>query len=748
MGEASTTAPEPAERGILSRLREWRVFPALVSGAVSGTLVISFDISLAALIFAGALSNRLSFGIGIFLIGSIIVGTVVSLGSSFKPAIAAPQTDASVITALMALAIAGQIKATDPSIDPFPTIVAAVGLTSLVTGGFFLLLGVRRLGILVRFIPYPVVGGFLAGAGWLLLQGTVIVMLGIPVGLDNVEVMLQPAAAAKYVPGLVFGIFLSAVLRRIRSFLLLPGLLMGGIAVFYAVVYFAGSSVEAVSAGGWLLGPLPEGSLWPPMGLSDLASVQWAILFRNSGDIAAVVAMASITLLLSASSVEVATEQEIDLDRELRWTGIGNMLAAFAGGMVGYLSLAESAMNYKAGANTRLTGIVSVICCVLVAILGASTLSYLPLPVLGGLLSYLGYEILIDTVYEDWFRLRRVEYVVVILILLVIAFRGFLTGVVVGGIFSMFLFAASYSRIEVIRNEISGAHLRSNVSRTVSEESVLEERGNQVYILQLQGYIFFGTAYRLLTRAQERILRAQPVQIRYVVLDFRHVSGIDSSAVASFRRLRRLAESNGVKLILSEVPADVRTHLVRSGVILERGDEICRLFPDLDHGLELCANELIAGAPAGAISPRALSRDLWEAFSGAGDVSRFLRYLERVEAPAGYDLFRQGDASKDLYIIESGELTAWYEIDGKKTKRLRTMGAGSVVGESGLYMDATRSATVTTNSPAILYRLSVDALQRLTREAPELAAAFHQLVARLLAQRIVNTTAPVKSLFN
>jgi len=743
MGAEDTTAPEPVSRGVLWRLRQSRLAPALVSGVVSGTIVIIFDISLAALIFAGTLGSRLSMGIGIFLIGSIIVGLVVSLGSSFKPAIAAPQTDASVITALMAGAITTQIT----TVDPFPTIVVAIGLTSLVTGGFFLLLGVRRMGILVRFIPYPVVGGFLAGAGWLLLHGTVIVMLQENVGMNNIAIMIDPTRAAKYLPGLAIGILLSMIMRRYRNFLLLPGLLMIAIAIFYAIIYFAGMSVDQALDRGWLLGRLPEGSLWPPIALGDLRAVQWNVLLSNSGNIAAVMTMASITLLLSASSVEVATEQEIDLDRELRWTGIGNMLAGLAGGMVGYLSLAESTMNYKAGANTRLTGIVSAACCVLVAIFGAGMLSYLPLPVLGGLLSYLGYECLIDTVYEDWFRLRRMEYAVVIVILLVIGVEGFLPGVVVGGIVSMFLFAASYSRIEVIRNEISGAHLRSNVGRTLTEEGALEERGRQIHILQLQGYIFFGTAYRLLTRAQERIMKAEPVPLRYLVLDFRHVNGIDSSAVASFRRLRQMADNNGAKVVLTEVPNDVRTALERS-LVTREGDDVFRIFPDLDHGLERCENEIIASSPAAGQSAPALSRDLWAVFSGATDVGRFLNYLERVETPAGYDLFRQGDASKDLYIIESGELTAWLEIDGKKTKRLRTMGPGSVVGESGLYMDATRSATVTTNGPAILYRLSVDALRRLTREAPELAAAFHQLVARLLAQRIVNTTNPVKSLFN
>lgn len=743
MSEQGTVAPEPPAAGVLGTLRQSRFGPALVSGLVSGTLVISFDISLAALIFVGALGNRLSMGIGLFLIGSVIVGLVVTLGSSFKPVIAAPQTDATVILATMAITIASQIK----HVDSFPTIVAAIALCSLVTGGVFLLLGVRRLGILVRFVPYPVVGGFLAGTGWLLLYGTVEMLLGTRIEWGNIAMLLEPAKVAKYCSGLAFGALLTLLLRRFNNFLLLPGLLTASIAVFYAILYFSGLSVDWALDSGWLLGRLPEGSLWPPMQLEDLRIVQWSVLLRHSGDILAVVAMAAITLLLSASSVELATEQEIDLDRELRWTGIANMLAGLAGGMVGYMSLAESTMNYRAGANTRLTGIVAALCSVIVTIVGAGMLSYIPLPVLGGLLSYLGFEFLIDTLYEDWFRLRRLEYAVILMITVVIGVKGFLWGVILGGIVSMFLFAASYSRIEVIRNEITGMHLRSNVGRNHAEERILEQAGRQIHILQLQGYIFFGTAFRLLTRAQERIMNVTPVPLRYLVLDFRHVNGLDSSAVASFRRLRQFAESHGVKILLTEVPQGVRTLLERSRLLRE-DDEVCRVFPDIDHGLERCENELIASSALSPADQSDLSRDLWAVFRSAGDVSRFLSYLERVETPAGHDLFRQGDASKDLYIIESGEVTAWLEIDGVKTKRLRTMGPGSVVGESGLYMDATRSATVTSNSTTILYRLSVDALQRLTQEAPDLAAAFHRLVARLLAQRIVNTTNPVKSIFN
>jgi SulP family sulfate permease len=416
--------------------------------------------------------------------------------------------------------------------------------------------------------------------------------------------------------------------------------------------------------------------------------------------------------------------------------------------MVSYLTLSESTMNYKTGANTRLTGIISASCCVLVLVFGANTLSYLPLPVLGGMLAYLGFESLIDTVFEDWFRLRRLEYLVIMLILLVIAFYGFLEGVAVGLVFSVILFAASYSRIEVIRNAISGVDLRSNVGRTAGEDYILDQRGRQIYILQLQGYIFFGTAYRLLMRAQLRILSREPAPLRYLVLDCRHVNGIDSSAVASFQRLRRMSENQGVKLIFTEIPRDVETHLTRARVIRDQDDPIVTVYKDIDHGLESCENGLIEDAPTMTTAPPVLSRDLEAVFHNPSEVVRFLGYLKRVELPKGADLFRQGDASKDLFIVESGEVTAWLEIDGEKKKRLRTMGPGTVVGESGLYLDASRSATVVASSPTVLYQLSMEALEEMTQRAPDLAASFHKFVARLLAQRMVNTTNAVKALFN
>lgn len=739
-------APASMREQVLRRLKQSGMVSAIVSGLVSGTLVVIFDISLAALLLTGEpLGRHLPQGIGIFLVSSVITGTIVALGSSFRPVIAAPQHDTGVILASMAAGIAASIAKIDPNLNPFPTIVAGVAVSSLATGALFLVLGLLRLGILVRFIPYPVVGGFLAGAGWLAVQGSVAIMSSSNAHWEDLPNLVRPEVLAKIMPGLLLGVLLTALLRRFTHFLLLPGLIVGSIGVFYATLKIAGVSVD--QAGDLLLGRFPTGGLWPPIGVSEVGQINWTVLAGNIGNIAAITVMAAITLLLGASGVELATEQEIDLDRELRATGVANVVAGLAGSVVSYLSMAESTMNYKAGANSRVAGLTAASLCALVLIFGGEALSFFPRPVLGGLVAFLGFLFLLDTVYEGWFRLRRIEYLVVIVILLVVAIWGFLLGVAVGLGISFILFALSYSRIEVIRNAISGAHLRSNVARSDGEEMTLQERAAQLYVLQLQGYIFFGTAYNLLVSAKQRIQGTDGDEIHYLLLDFRHVNGLDSSAIASFLGLRRLAKTNGVKLILTEVPADICNHLKRGEVVLDT-DDVCRIYPDLDHGLEACENEIIHEAPPSMLPPPMLFYDLQDVFNGREEMLRFLNHLERVEAPAGFDLFRAGDVSKDLYLIENGELTAWLEIDGKKVKRLRTMGPGSVVGESGLYMGDKRSATVTASRQATLYRLSEEALRRLTAEAPELAAAFHHFVVTLLARRIVSSTGPVKSLFN
>jgi sulfate permease, SulP family len=743
--ELNTRASSPSLEDVSAPAGEVRILPGLVAGAISGTLIVTFGISLAALIFTGDLAHYVPAGIGVLLFSSFLIGGIVALRSSYKPVISAPQENTSVILALMATAIGQKLPA---GADALPTILASFALASIGTGTLFALLGMLRLGKIVRYIPYPVIGGFLGGTGWLLVQGSLSVLTGVTITASNVHLLLAPGAAITWVPGIAFGVVVTLVIRRKHHFLLLPGLLAGGVALFYVILALAGVSVASAEARGYLLGPFPQGGLWPPFHLEALGRIDWAIVRSTAGSIAALTVLAAISILLNASGLELATDEELDLDRELRATALANLLSGALGGVMGYLSLSESTLNYKIGARTRLPGLISSGLSLLTLVAGAAAVSYFPKPILGGLLLFLGLSFLLETVYDAWFRLPLVEYALVLAILLAVVTQGFLAGIGAGLVISAVLFAASYARIQVVKHATRGSLLRSKASRTATKESLLKRRGAQIHVLQLQGYIFFGTAYDLLKDVQQRLLALGAERARFVVLDFRHVDGLDSSAVVAFTRMRKLAAAEGATLAFSELPKNVSRQLERGGCLdpaartpppirLPRAERpAAAVFEDLDRGLEWCENQVLGAASSDEVAPE----------SERALVHRLHEYLERIEAPAGYDLYRHGDVSKDLILIESGEVVAWLEVDGR-TKRLRTMGAGSVVGEAGLYLGQPRSASVRASRPSVLHRLSAESLRRMTREAPELAAALHQYVAKLLAERVVETTSAAQMVF-
>ena len=120
-----------------------------------------------------------------------------------------------------------------------------------------------------------------------------------------------------------------------------------------------------------------------------------------------------------------------------------------------------------------------------------------PRAILGGVLMYLGGSFLVEWLYDAYFKIPKLDYLVVVLILLVIAAFGLLWGMAVGILVSILLFVLKYSQILVIRQEFPGNVFRSSTDRSVAENLLLRELGDRVLVFRLQGYIFFGTGFQL-----------------------------------------------------------------------------------------------------------------------------------------------------------------------------------------------------------------------------------------------------------
>jgi SulP family sulfate permease len=189
-----------------------------MAGVNSGILTVIIQISLAALIFSGNLARFVSNGIGITLLSSVIIGVVVALTRSMRGTITVGQDIPAAILAPLVAGIAASLAPSASPEVPYATVVAAMAVTSLVTGIGFLLMGVFRLGGLIRFIPYPVIGGFLAGTGWLLVKDSIGVMADVSQALTGLSHLHQAGVLARWLPGLIFAILLHLVVRLYNLF--------------------------------------------------------------------------------------------------------------------------------------------------------------------------------------------------------------------------------------------------------------------------------------------------------------------------------------------------------------------------------------------------------------------------------------------------------------------------------------------------------------------------------------------------
>lgn len=535
------------------------ILSSLAVGATVGAIGVLFDLSFTALIFSGRLESHLAAGVGLVMVSVAATRIITAATSSLPGMIADLGTVESAILAWSAGMIGRQIPASASSTEVFVTVLAAIALTSILTGGFLLLLGSLRLGEWVRSMPYPVVGGFIASSGWLLVKGGMKVMTDQPLDLKHLPALTQPNLLVQWVPGLLLAGYLLLLAQRRTQPLTMPVSLAASVGLFYLLLSLTGTSPAQASAQGWTLEVAASQGVWQPLNWAALAQVHWAAIVSQLTCTMTVVVVTAISLLMKSTGLELLVDRQIDMNRELKVAGLANLTTGLAGGILSYHALSDSMLAYKMGGKTRLSVLAGATVFLAVPLLGADFLSYFPKPVLGGMLLFLGFTLLLEWVYDAWLKLSKSDYWIVQLISLVSIAVGFLQGLIVGWLVAALLFVIHYSRLHQIQAGISGYDRPSGAIRTLQEQRLLQSHGAQIYLLELQGLLFFGTANSLISRIQQRIADVPPVQ--FILLDFSRVSDIDVSAIQSLARLKPLVFEHNLTLVFTQLALAVQVKL-------------------------------------------------------------------------------------------------------------------------------------------------------------------------------------------
>lgn len=711
------------------------IFAALLIASLEMIFVISFT----ALIYSGELSSQIPQALSFTILGNAVLCMVIAFLSSTSGIIAVeqdmPGVMLSVVAAGVISALAGAAKA------QFATVTMMIVITSVMTGVLLLLIGVFKLGGLARFIPYPIIGGFLAGTGWLLIQGAIGLMTDVPLGWA----WFQWDVLRLWIPGIVLGIVIHYATQKINKPYVIPALMLFAALLFYGIVWLSSASFGQIQALGWLLNSSVSGGVWQfPFGKDILSHVDWDVLLRQLPALIPISAMSVVALLLNSSGLELIIKKDIDLNRELIAAGIGNLAAGMTGGLTGFQDISFSTLNHSMNGGKRLVGIFAGLFMASTLIIGTSAILYIPKFIFGSMLVFLGLQLLLEWVYAAWFKFSRSDFLVILTILMVIVFSGFLQAIIAGLVLAVGMFAVSYSRISVIKFALSGREYHSRVTRNLPEQQILDTHGDQIHILKLEGFIFFGTANGIFIQIRDLIRLETNRAVKYVLLDFSKVSGVDSTGMLSFARMMQWSREQEITLVLTGLTGNLRAQFLQASQ-QDIQDDSVQFFADLDHGLEWCENEIVAKYFTEEADTANLAAQL-SALAKSGDTEKLLAYFQRREYASGEYLIKEGDAPDLMYFIEAGQVTAQLEAPGKKPVRLETMHGGRTVGELGFYLKTPRAANVIADKDSVVYTLSIEDLSRMETDDPEFASVFHRMIVLLLSQRVNHLLQSVRAL--
>ena len=703
-----------------------------LAGVIASTVLIANIVSFGALMFPDQLSEGIPLAIWAMLIGSSVGGIWIAIATSLPPLATGIDSPTGTVLVLLSAMVGSRVVAGGGSPKAAVEAVMLIfSMATFVSGALLFLLGFFHLGSYFRFVPSSVVGGFFLATGFFLLSGG----LGMATGRQftfgaqfgpwtaNETIRILSAVAALAI--------LVTVRHKVKSAFAMPATLVGMCLLSIVLLRLLGLSG---AEHGWYFHSLGTLTPWFPFAAVHETPLTWSALRPLGPEIFVVPIVALVSLITKISSLEVARQAPADLDCELRANGLASVIAAPLGGISGSVQLGSSRLLEHLG-GTRISGIASALTMGFVGLASFDLLGLIPIPLVCGLVFYLGYNFISDAVttpirQRAWFDLGLAAVIAVVCLE-----YGYLIGVLAGLVCACVLFTMSYGRLGAIRRHASRTEVMSNVVRSKEQADYLHANGDAIQMYWLSGYIFFGSSEGLFDQIRSDIGRRPPSGVQYVIVDFGMVSGFDSSGMLSLKKLRNLCRANGATLLYGALA----TKNLR---MLERGDFFtgknpCLAFDDYQAALAWCEDQLLAKSNI-VIDTSSDGFDRWlqQRLGTQFAASELITYLERKEFETPQIIYREGDASETVDLVASGAVNIDIMMRDGGSKRIRRLSAHTVVGEMGFFRHSVRSATVSSDGPAVLFTLTRTALNRLRQERPALGAALDEYIIRVIADRL------------
>ncbi|KAI5284656.1 hypothetical protein KEM52_002801, partial [Ascosphaera acerosa] len=540
-------------------------------------------------------------GISMFYVSTVVSQLVFSCGGSiFRGGIGSEMIEVVPFFHKMAYMILARVGSDRPD-AVFATTILSFALSSVLTGLVFFLMGIFGLGTLIGFFPRHILIGCIGGVGWFLMATGVEVAARLPGALQytlpTLAFLLQTHEFILWTLPLALAVALLVIKRFYSS-----NYLVGGYFILITVLFYAATSLlrlpmHSLRSRGWVFEAPPSNNPWYHFySFYNFKIVDWKALAATVPTMFALTFFGLLHVPINVPALGISTgEDNLNVDRELIAHGVSNALSGFCGSIQNYLVYTNSLLFIASGGNDRLAGIMLAFATLGILFIGPVIIGYIPIMVVAALIYMLGIELMEEALVDTWGKLQPLEYLTVVVIVVTMGCVDFVQGVVVGIVLACVSYVVQTSRKSAITATYTGEVASSTVRRHPTHVRFLREAGRQTHVVKLAGFLFFGTIVdvekRMRALIEEKAFDKRP--IRYLVLDFRRVNGLDFSAAEAFTRINRILSKRGVHMIICglDLQDSVGTSLQNVGLFSGIGQ--VKVFENLNSALEYCENELL-----------------------------------------------------------------------------------------------------------------------------------------------------------
>lgn len=515
------------------------IFGGITAGIVALPLALAFGIQA----FGGINHpNAAAMGALAGLIGATLLGFFASLFGGTHSQISGPTGPMTVITASL-------VSAAWTISEDFGTVLISMSMAGIFCGLFQIFFGIIRIGKYVRYIPQPVLSGFMSGIGVIIILQQIYPLIGLKSPVMVVDMIADfPAMVSN-------GISIEALLYGLATIVVIyafPYVTKKIPSTLVALVVLTIISIVCSFDAALTIGHIPAGLPMPFFAKEgiDIAGLDWWKIIEASIVPGLTLAgLGSIDTLLTSVVADNITKTKHDSNRELIGQGIGNACSGLFCGIAGAGATMRTVVNIKSGGRTQISGMVHALFLLAILLGLGSLVKFVPLSVLAGILITVGWGIIDFRGFKDLVRIPKADAFVLIVVFLMTVFVDLLTAVGIGMVIACVLFMKRSG--DLVEKKYEGGLLADGFDKNTpweDELDITDEMKRQIYIQRLDGPIFFGSVTGF-----QNSMHSVPEDhnIKTVIIRMKRVTFMDQSGAYAMETCIKDLQAMGKEVLMT-----------------------------------------------------------------------------------------------------------------------------------------------------------------------------------------------------